>query len=148
MRLRAVAVPEFKIILQTCLLCKFVLPPRRSTIDTDSRHSPLKAKVAVRDHWSKADGALQTSLKGLKELLGLNVTVEPEWQLLITELDTFYEDNANLVTIVAGCVQTWVKCIVEVLDDPAREEWTATLLDKVWANHLPLYIEVYNEPFF
>jgi hypothetical protein len=83
-------------------------------------------------------------LKGLTELLGHKVTVEPEWQLLITELDTFYDDNAHLVTIVAGCVQTWVKTIVEVLDDPAREEWTAMLLDKVRTNQLPLFIEVYN----
>jgi hypothetical protein len=57
--------------------------------------------------------------------------VEPEWALLVTELDTFYADKTNLVVVVAGCVQAWARSMTELLDDPAHEAWAEKVLEKV-----------------
>lgn len=57
--------------------------------------------------------------------------VEPEWPLLITELDAFYANKTNLVVVIAGCVQTWARSMTALLDDSAHEAWTEKVLDKV-----------------
>lgn len=103
---------------------------------------PLKAQVAIRDHWTKADGPLQVTLKSLQDLLGHEVAIDPEWQILLAELDEFYPDKANFVQTVAGCVQTWAKSMTELLDDSANEEWTETVLEKSKFGRLRLYLEV------
>ncbi|KAK0730997.1 hypothetical protein B0H67DRAFT_56775 [Lasiosphaeris hirsuta] len=103
---------------------------------------PLKVQVSIRDHWAKEDGPLQTTLKGLQELLGHEVHIEPEWHLLITALDEFYPDKANFVVVVTGCVQAWAKSLTELLDDSANEEWTEKVLDKIKYGRLRLFLEV------
>jgi hypothetical protein len=92
---------------------------------------PLKVQVGIRDHWVKEDGPLQKAIKDLEALLGHDVVVEPEWNLLIAELDDFYEDKGNLVAVIADCVQVWIKSMMELLEDPANESWTDTVLEKV-----------------
>ncbi|KAK3329886.1 hypothetical protein B0H66DRAFT_542286 [Apodospora peruviana] len=104
---------------------------------------PLKVQVGIRDHWTKEDSEVQTTLKSLEELLGHNVVVEPEWPLLVTELDTYYPDKGSLVAAVAYSVQAWAKAMMELLDDSAHEEWIETVLEKTGAvGRLRLYIEV------
>ncbi|KAH8883562.1 hypothetical protein GQ53DRAFT_882329, partial [Thozetella sp. PMI_491] len=104
---------------------------------------PLKVQIGIRDHWSKEDGPLRTAIKGLNDLVGYGVTAEPEWQLLLTELGEFYDDKTVFVSVVAGCVQAWVKSAKELLDDEANEEWTEKFLDKVKSCHtIRLYLEV------
>jgi hypothetical protein len=100
-------------------------------LTTDTFRRPLKAQVGIRDHWTKEDSPVQTSLRELQELLGHAVVVEPEWQLLVAELDTFYADKTNLVVVVAGCVQAWAKSMIELLEDAAHEAWTEKVLEKV-----------------
>ncbi len=99
--------------------------------------------MGVRDHWDKDDGDLKKSIKDLKELLGHDVVVEPEWQLLLAELDKFYPDKGNFVATVARCVETWCKSLSELLEDEANEEWTDNLLERLksWSR-LRLCIEV------
>ncbi|KAH6854087.1 hypothetical protein B0I37DRAFT_388235 [Chaetomium sp. MPI-CAGE-AT-0009] len=104
-------------------------------------HRPLKAQVGIRDHWTNADSPVQTSLRELQELLGRTVVVEPEWPLLIAELDTFYVDKTNLVTVVAGCIRAWAKSMTELLDDAAHAEWTEEVLVKVTAR-MRVFVEV------
>ena len=87
--------------------------------------------MGIRDHWTKEDSPLQTSLRGLQELLGHAIVVEPEWALLIAELDTLYADKANLIAVIAGCVQVWAKSMTELLKDSAHEAWTEKVLEKV-----------------
>ncbi|KAL2124912.1 hypothetical protein VTJ04DRAFT_1277 [Mycothermus thermophilus] len=106
---------------------------------------PLKAQVAIRDNWTKADSPLQNTLHSLQELLGHEVAIDPEWPLLVAELDPFYEDKANLVIVVAGCVQVWAKSMSELLDDSANEAWTEQVLEKVPVR-LRAYVEVASSP--
>ncbi|KAK2058001.1 hypothetical protein LY76DRAFT_573440 [Colletotrichum caudatum] len=105
---------------------------------------PLKVKVAIRDHWTKEDSHLQQSLKSLQDVLGLEVDVNPEWQLLLAELEAGYTDRADAVVAVAGTVAAWCRAAAELLDDTKNEEWTETLLEKLkitWSR-LRLFIEV------
>ncbi|KAK0657019.1 hypothetical protein B0T16DRAFT_366800 [Cercophora newfieldiana] len=103
---------------------------------------PLKVQVAIRDIWSKEDGGLQTALKSLQELLGHEIVIEPEWQLLLAELEEFYPDKGNFVTILAGCVEAWVKSMAELLEDSAHEDWTEIVLEKSKSGRLRLFLEV------
>jgi hypothetical protein len=91
---------------------------------------PLKVQVGIRDHWSNKDSPLQKSLQELNELLGHTASVDPEWPQLLAELDSFYADKNNFVAIIAGCVQTWAKSLMELLEDTAHEEWTETLVER------------------
>lgn len=107
---------------------------------TNRPDRPLKAQVGIRDHWKKEDGPLQTTLRDLEGLIGHSVVIEPEWPLIVAELDSFYEDKNNLIAIVAGCVQAWAKSMMELLEDPAHADWTDTLLEKI-----PVRMRVYVE---
>ncbi|KAK0632726.1 hypothetical protein B0T14DRAFT_491031 [Immersiella caudata] len=103
---------------------------------------PLKVQIAIRDIWNKQDGGLQTALKSLQDLLGHEVVIEPEWQLLLAALEEFYPDKTNFVTILAGCVETWAKSMTELLEDSANEDWTETVLEKSKSGRLRLFLEV------
>lgn len=98
--------------------------------------------MAIRDIWSQEDGDLQTTLKSLQELLGHEVVIEPEWQLLLAALEEFYPDKGNFVAILAGCVQAWAKSMMELLEDSAHEDWTETVLEKSKSGRLRLFLEV------
>ena len=86
---------------------------------------------------------MKSSFKALQQVLGYEVVVEPEWQLLVAELDDCYEDKGHLVAVVAGCVLVWAKSITELLEDAEHEGWTETVLEKTKsAARLRLYVEV------
>ncbi|KAK7426104.1 hypothetical protein QQZ08_007414 [Neonectria magnoliae] len=105
---------------------------------------PLKAKVAVRDHWEKADSPVQKAIKEVKELLGLNVHCEPEWPILISELKTVYEDKAQLIGAVVGILQTWFATLAEILDDSSQDAWSENVVEKIneLTSKLKLTVEV------
>ncbi|KAK4454525.1 hypothetical protein QBC34DRAFT_134918 [Podospora aff. communis PSN243] len=103
---------------------------------------PLKVQIAIRDIWNKGDGGLQTALKTLQDLLGHEVVIEPEWQLLLAALEEFYPDKTNFVNILAGCVEAWAKSMTELLEDSAHEDWTETVLEKSKYGKLRLFLEV------
>ncbi|KAL2271398.1 hypothetical protein VTJ83DRAFT_769 [Remersonia thermophila] len=102
---------------------------------------PLKAKLGIREHWTKQDSSVQQALRGLQELLGHELVIDPEWPLLVAALDSLYEDKTNLVAVVAGCVQVWAKSMTELLDDSANEAWTEKVLEKV-SGRLRAFVEV------
>ena len=106
-----------------------------------TKSRPLKVQVGIRDHWAKEDGALQTTLRELQELIGHSVVIEPEWTLLVEELGSFYADKSNMVAIVAGCVQAWAKSMMELLEDSAHEAWADKLLEKV-PSRLRVFVDV------
>ncbi|KAK0661240.1 hypothetical protein QBC41DRAFT_37037 [Cercophora samala] len=114
---------------------------RRPCLSLTGDDRPLKAQIGIRDVWKKEDGALQTTIKKLEEILGHEVDAEPEWHLLIAELDSYYPDKGNLVAIVTECVQVWVKSMIELLDDSEHEAWGEQLLEKV-PSRLRLFVVV------
>ena len=66
---------------------------------------------------------------------------EPEWSLLIAELDSFYDDKTNLVIVVAGCVRAWAESMEELLDDEAHADWAEEVLVKV-TGQMKVFVEV------
>ncbi|KAK1638908.1 hypothetical protein BDP81DRAFT_422955 [Colletotrichum phormii] len=108
---------------------------------------PLRVKVAIRDHWTKEDSYLQQALKTLRDVLGLDVDVTPDWQILLTQLDSEYADKTDFAAAVAGTVEAWCRAATELLEDDKNEEWTDTLLDKLrltWSR-LRLFVEVASD---
>ncbi|KAH7000325.1 hypothetical protein EDB80DRAFT_723717 [Ilyonectria destructans] len=92
---------------------------------------PLKAKVAVRDKWEKTDSPVQTAIKEVKGLLGLDVHCEPEWPILISELEKVYEDKAQLIGALVGILQTWFATLAEIIDDSTQDTWSEKVVEKV-----------------
>ncbi|KAM0348702.1 hypothetical protein ACHAPU_004139 [Fusarium lateritium] len=94
---------------------------------------PLKAKVSIRDNWTNPDSPAQKSMAKLKAVLGLEVHCEPQWPILVSELENVWEDKSQLVASVALFVQTWVEALAELLEDETQEDWTDALLTKIRA---------------
>ncbi|KAF5648685.1 cytochrome family 51 (sterol 14-demethylase) [Fusarium tjaetaba] len=105
---------------------------------------PLKAKVSIRDNWEKHECRAQESMKKLKDVLGLEVHCEPQWQILVSELESFWEDKGELVSSVASFIHVWFEALTDLLDDESHEAWTDTLLTKVreLTSRLNLTVEV------
>jgi hypothetical protein len=74
-------------------------------------------------------------------LLGRRIVADPEWSLLIAELDTFYDDKANLVAVVAGCVRAWAMSMTQLLDEEMDPDWTEEVLAKV-TGQMKVFVEV------
>lgn len=87
--------------------------------------------LGIRDYWDKEDGTLQTNLRALKDVLGYDVVLNPEWPLLVAELDKFYPDKTNLVGVTAGIVGAWAKSMTDLLEDESNEKWTETVLERL-----------------
>jgi hypothetical protein len=91
----------------------------------------------------KEDAPVQKATKNLKELIGVDVGIEPEWQLLLAELDSSYSDKSTFVPSIAACVQAWCTALYALLEDGANEEWTDALLDRM-NGLLRVFIEVFH----
>ncbi|KAI1863448.1 hypothetical protein JX265_008843 [Neoarthrinium moseri] len=106
---------------------------------------PLKVQVGIRDFWSKNEAPVQKALAALKETIGVETIIEPEWHLLLSELDGLYPDKSTFVPSIAGCVHSWCTALSTILDDSANEEWTDALLDHM-KGRLRVFLEVYKGP--
>lgn len=85
----------------------------------------------MRDKWEKTDSPVQTVIKEVKSLLGLDVHCEPEWPILISELEKVYEDKAQLIGALVGILQTWFATLAEILDDSTQDTWSEKVVEKV-----------------
>jgi len=84
-------------------------------------------------------------LKKLREVIGADTVIEPEWQLLLAELGTVYEDKARLVIDVANCVISWANSLMLLAEDDSYSEWAEELLERV-NGRIKVYFEVRVEP--
>ena len=83
------------------------------------------------------------ALAKLRELVGYDVSVEPEWPLILADLDKLYPDKGILVAFAAGVVEVWAKSLAELLEDEANEEWADAVLEKLkgWSR-IRLFLDV------
>ena len=74
----------------------------------------------------------------------MGISCEPEWFILLSELDDVYADKALIVTAVADTVGVWLDVFRGLLDDSSNEQWSDELLDKVMekSNALKVTVEV------
>jgi hypothetical protein len=115
-----------------------------SSLTLCHRPSPLKVKVALRDHWEKADSPLQKSIQDVKALLGLDVYCEPQWPIIISDLEKLYDDKGQLTQAVIGLLHTWFVTIAELMDDESHEAWSENVVEKIreFTSRLKLNVEV------
>ncbi|KAH8645668.1 hypothetical protein BX600DRAFT_477824 [Xylariales sp. PMI_506] len=106
---------------------------------------PIKVQVGIRDFWDRDDAPVQDSIKRLKELIGTEIVIQPEWQVLLTELDSFYPDKGTFVPRIASCVQAWCAALSELLDDAENEEWAEKILEQS-SHRVMVYLEVTKGP--
>ncbi|KND93892.1 hypothetical protein TOPH_01695 [Tolypocladium ophioglossoides CBS 100239] len=92
---------------------------------------PLKAKVTIRDLWTKDDAPARKALQALRDILGRDVLCEPQWQLLHGVLLSAYPDgSAAVISAVSSFVQAWCLGISELLEDgDDGEAWGEELLE-------------------
>ena len=90
---------------------------------------------------------MQQNIRALKEVLGYEVVIQPEWQMLLTEFDSINPDKTQFAAAVAGCVSVWCRALKELLEDEANAEWADTLIDRVTGTHrtLRVFIEVSSQ---
>ncbi|PKS07128.1 hypothetical protein jhhlp_005728 [Lomentospora prolificans] len=115
-------------------------PPHRELTPS----SPLKVKVAVRDHWENKEASVHESIAKLKDIVGYDVSINLEWPLLLAALGNHYRDKVNFVPAVTGCIKAWCEATVQLLDDESNEQWTETVLEnlKEAGSRLRLIVEV------
>lgn len=97
--------------------------------------------MGIRDHWTKEDAPAQKSISQLQKLLGIDVLIEPEWPLLLADLDALHPDRATFVPSVAGCVQGFCEAMNGLVEDESMAEWSDTLLEKA-EGKIRAFIEV------
>ncbi|KAF2972062.1 hypothetical protein GQX73_g1622 [Xylaria multiplex] len=119
-----------------CRLCRLSTPPlpdlqlRLGRAIRRFLHVFVWVQVGIRDSWDNQDAPVQKAIKNLKEVIGVGVSVNPEWPLLFTELDSFYPDKATLVPSVATVVEACCTALATFADDDANGEWADTLLEQ------------------
>lgn len=124
-------------------LCKCPIHPQTSS-PSHVPLSPLKVKIALRDHCEKPDSPLQKSIKEVKDLLGLDVYCEPEWSIIVSDLERAYDDKGQLVQAVVGVLHAWFVTVAELMDDESHEAWSEKVVEKVreFASRLKVVVEV------
>ncbi|KAI9146848.1 hypothetical protein HJFPF1_13416 [Paramyrothecium foliicola] len=105
---------------------------------------PLKTKIAIRDVWSKEDGATQVAIANVQRILGLPITCDPDWALLSAQLAQSYPDQANMVSVISSIVQVWFDAMATLLDGSASEDWIDALLEtfKTARSGLRVFLDV------
>ncbi|KAI1117719.1 hypothetical protein F5Y14DRAFT_447666 [Nemania sp. NC0429] len=102
---------------------------------------PIKVRLGIRDSWDSASAPVQAAIRGLQDVTGVRVTVNPEWPLLYAELGAFHPDAATLVPSVAVAVGACCTALGALADDEANADWADTLLERT-GNHIRIIVEV------
>ncbi len=107
----------------------------------------MRVQIGIRDSWDKEDAPIQQALSKLKEALGIDVVVEPQWQLLLTELDSYYPgpDKSTFVPTIANCVQSLLIGFTALTEGEETAKWADELLDHV-SRSLKVFLEVSIDP--
>lgn len=111
-------------------------------------YRPTRIKVNIRDLWSKNDSEVQTSIAEVKKLIGHDVSIEPEWQLLWAELQQHYDEDADrFAPDIARAVIAWCRSLCEMAEDDSNEAWTEVLLERLKSVHrLDVLLNVSHKP--
>ncbi len=98
-------------------------------------------QISIRDSWDKSDAPIQRARRNLKEILGVDVTIDPQWQPLLAELDSHYSDKSTFVPTVAGCVMALLIGLSALLEDENNAKWADELVENV-GRSLKVFLEV------
>jgi hypothetical protein len=107
--------------------------------------SPLKVSIGIRDQWNRKEEPVQRALASLKEVIGFDIVIDPQWLLLFTELEKLHPDKGTFVPSVAAAVQEFATVLTSLLDDNSNAEWADTVLERA-NGRLRIFIEVRGCP--
>lgn len=105
----------------------------------------MRVQIGIRDSWDKEGAPIQQALSKLKEALGVDVVVAAQWQLLLTELDSYYPDKSTFVPTIASCVQSLLIGFAALTEGEETAKWADELLDHV-GRSLKVFLEVGVNP--
>lgn len=74
---------------------------------------------------------MQKAFGKLKDVVGLEVICNTEWDLLWVELESKFPDSATFAPNVAGVVVAWCYSLAARLEDEKFIAWTETVVDKL-----------------
>jgi hypothetical protein len=85
----------------------------------------------IRDIWSNEDSELQKAIKGLGDLIGYSVVIDPEWELLWTEMKPNFPDPGTFIPSIARVVAAWCISLTELAGNDDNAAWTDELLERL-----------------
>ncbi|KAK0384348.1 hypothetical protein NLU13_8435 [Sarocladium strictum] len=90
---------------------------------------PLKVKLGLRTHWDPPTCPAAKALQKLRDNLGVSLTCNPEWPIIVAELRPIYDERGiDLVASIAGLVHGLCEAVAELVED---ETWADALWDKL-----------------
>ncbi|KIW02700.1 uncharacterized protein PV09_06138 [Verruconis gallopava] len=92
---------------------------------------PTRVRVNVRDLWSKDESDVQKAILEVKKLIGYDLLVEPEWQILWTELHQHYDEPGGFVPDIARVFIAWTRSICDIAEDDSNGSWIEALLERL-----------------
>ncbi|KAI0505375.1 hypothetical protein F5B22DRAFT_627987 [Xylaria bambusicola] len=101
---------------------------------------PIKVQVGIRDSWDNQDAPVQKAIRNLKVVVGVRVSVDPEWPLLVSDLGSFYPDKTILVVSVAAAVEACCTALTTLADNEANEQWADKFLERA-DGHVRVFLE-------
>jgi hypothetical protein len=91
----------------------------------------MKVKVGIRDVWDNKDGDVQRSFAKIKDVVGHDVSINPEWYILWAELKQLFSEPGGFVPMIASGVTAWAAALVEIAENDSNEDWTEEMLEQV-----------------
>lgn len=90
---------------------------------------PLKAQLALRSVWDDAEAPVHKAMGRVRDEIGKSVSCQPDFPILVSELESFFDDKGVLVTTAVSFLQAWCRVLADLADDERNEEWAGRMLD-------------------
>ncbi|KAF5588864.1 cytochrome family 51 (sterol 14-demethylase) [Fusarium pseudocircinatum] len=97
---------------------------------------------AVEANWTKETSPAQVTIKQLSDVLGIDVSCDPDWTKIVSRLNNFFVDKTQLVLTVAQFITIWAHNAAVVATDRGHRDWVDTCMEKVLENNSELVLEV------
>jgi hypothetical protein len=111
--------------------CKTNLSPSPTIQSSLQNCRPLRLRKDIRDKWDKDDSPLQVQFVALQAILGLQATIQVDWEDLWAALEAGYPDKDVFVSSISSIVKMFMDCLMVKLEDSENEAWTEKFLEEV-----------------
>lgn len=81
----------------------------------------------------------------VRDEIGKTVSCQPDFPILVSELDSFFDDKGALITTAVSFIQVWCRVLADLADDERNEEWAERMLDTLsseGAHGIPIKLQV------
>jgi hypothetical protein len=85
----------------------------------------------IRDLWDNKESPIQTRVRALEELLGVQVVINPDWDMLWLALENNFPDKEIFVPTIIGLIQILCQSLNIKLEDEQNQTWTDRFLEEI-----------------